>query len=111
MTRLSFKIERKDYHLACYPVNRLRELEIIDIEQILAFLRKHIERTECKFELGDKFEKRKIEIATHTNLYHKVELLEQKLLLLLHGKINHRADTCCNIRTVVIATLCRKLDV
>ena len=59
----------------------------------------------------NKFEEWQIEIAAHTHLDHKIEILQQQLFLFFHSQIQHRIDTGCHIRTIVVETFGRILDV
>ena len=59
-----FKVKRQSNHLACHPINRLRELQEVRIEQVVAVLAQHIEWTELKFQFLNKFEEWQIEIAS-----------------------------------------------
>ena len=100
-----FKIKRQSNHLARNPVDRLRELQVVGIEQVIALLFEHVERAERELQLGDKLEKGQIEVTTKAHLNHEIEFPKQQLLLFFHCKIPHRAHTGSHVWTVVIEAL------
>lgn len=87
------------------------ELQHVGVGQVGTVVLDDIQKTEAELELGHKLEERQIDVATHANLKIEVEGLEQQLLVLACGKVNHGIDTGYDIGTEIVVARSSHLEV
>ena len=70
-----------------------------------------IDEAVAEFYLWDNFEEWQIQIAAHTYLYHRIRILESDIVLILTCEVDHLVYSCNKIRTIVVPSLGRELQV
>lgn len=107
----SLEIQADDNHFGVSLIDRLGENQRTWVGDVVSKTIDDIGKTVGEFDFWNEFEERIIEVATKTQFEITVEAIRKQVSAFLHSEVKHWIHTRHHVRTIVVETLGRNLEV